>query len=97
MTLLINRFNQWYDQLQEPKRFLLFISYITCTVLAINLGIGLENKLLLVVGVALLGAACVVAMFRAFDFKKNGCRWCSILGASVISLFAAIVLSLLAL
>ena len=93
MTTLINRFNQWYDQLQEPKRFLLF----TCTVLAINLGIGLENKLLLVVGVALLGAACVVAMFRAFGFKKNGCKWCSILGASVIGLFAAIVLSLSAL
>ena len=94
MVKLINHFNGWYDQLQEPWRFLLFISYMALAVFPLQLGLQFGNVLATLFGLVLFAAAVIVGVFRAFGLGGKH-RWVGYaIGYVMIGLFAMIALSI---
>ena len=57
---MFRKFNTWYDNLKEPKRFLYFMGYMVPTIFLLYSSI----YPLMITGVVMLVAACVVALTR---------------------------------
>jgi hypothetical protein len=90
----IDRFNKWFDRQEEPKRFLLFMTYMAAAILPLQIGLRYDNVILTVFGFVLFSIACLVAVFRAFNLGGKHSRVGVIIGYTMLGLFAMISLAI---
>jgi len=57
---MFRKFNNWFDNLKEPRRFLYFMGYMIPTILLCYSSI----YLLSIIGIVMLVVACIVATTR---------------------------------
>jgi len=57
---MFKKFNTWFDNVKEPKRFFYFMGYMVPTICLLYSSI----NALMIIGIILLMAACVVAATR---------------------------------
>ncbi len=61
----MSRFNQWFDGLQEPGRFLLFLVMMVVSVFVLQLGINLGNQVMITIGLVNTSIVTMIAALRA--------------------------------
>jgi hypothetical protein len=84
---MIDRFNAWYDRLQEPWRFLFFIGLMCVSVFPLHIGVNLNSPKLMLFGlITTIGVVCI-AIKRAIGKRSK------MVGYAMMGILTLIVLA----
>lgn len=91
--MFLLKLNAWYDRQEEPDRFFLFMSLISCAIVPIYIGMYLENYWAVFFGLVILGFMTCWAVVRSLHMGKIA-RW---VAAGMVGVVAALATTIMAL
>lgn len=68
---VINRFNIWFNSLKEPKRFFVFIIFMSLAIFPLQFGFYFSNKFLMFFGFIIIFIMNTIAVIRASLGRKH--------------------------